>query len=178
MIAFFVWTVAAASMVIDHAGVMFFPGEPGFRMVGRLAWPLFALMAGRGALLSSRPWRLAGRYAAFAVASVPPHLWAFGLTGMINIFATLALGVGLIAAARDARAGWEVKALGISLAAVVAPVEYGVAGVVQVAAWAAFWTVGRLPLSRGPWQNFRWWFYPAHLAVLAALKMALNQPSA
>lgn len=41
--------LAAVFMVIDHAGLMFFPYEPIFRIIGRLAFPIFAFMISEGA---------------------------------------------------------------------------------------------------------------------------------
>jgi len=40
--------IAAAAMLTDHAGLMFFPGNPVFRVVGRLALPIFAFMIAEG----------------------------------------------------------------------------------------------------------------------------------
>ena len=33
--------IAIICMVIDHVGTVFFPGDPVFRWVGRLAFPIF-----------------------------------------------------------------------------------------------------------------------------------------
>lgn len=41
--------LAAVFMVIDHVGLMFFPGERIFRILGRLAFPIFAFMISEGA---------------------------------------------------------------------------------------------------------------------------------
>lgn len=40
--------LAALSMLIDHAGMLFFPREMWFRCVGRLAMPIFAFMISEG----------------------------------------------------------------------------------------------------------------------------------
>ena len=40
---------AALCMVIDHVGLMFFPGRIIFRIIGRLAFPIFAFMIAEGA---------------------------------------------------------------------------------------------------------------------------------
>ncbi|MBO5782826.1 MAG: conjugal transfer protein TraX, partial [Clostridia bacterium] len=40
--------LAALAMVIDHVGLLFFPFDPVFRMIGRLAFPLFAYMIAEG----------------------------------------------------------------------------------------------------------------------------------
>ncbi len=41
--------IAAVSMVIDHVGLMFFPANPIFRIIGRLAFPIFAFMIAESA---------------------------------------------------------------------------------------------------------------------------------
>lgn len=41
--------IAAISMVIDHVGMLFFPKVAVFRIIGRLAFPLFAYMIAEGA---------------------------------------------------------------------------------------------------------------------------------
>ena len=40
--------IAAISMVIDHIGVMFFPYVKIYRILGRLAYPIFAFMIAEG----------------------------------------------------------------------------------------------------------------------------------
>lgn len=41
--------LAAIFMVVDHVGVLFFPYEPIFRIIGRLSYPIFAFMISEGA---------------------------------------------------------------------------------------------------------------------------------
>ncbi len=45
--------VAALAMLIDHIGVMFFPDIAVFRIIGRLAFPIFAFMISEGARYTS-----------------------------------------------------------------------------------------------------------------------------
>jgi hypothetical protein len=40
--------IAAVAMLADHVGLLFFPGETAFRIVGRLAFPIFAFMIAEG----------------------------------------------------------------------------------------------------------------------------------
>lgn len=40
--------IAAFAMLIDHIGLIFFPTEQAFRIVGRLAFPIFAFMIAEG----------------------------------------------------------------------------------------------------------------------------------
>ncbi len=48
MSAFILKMIAALTMLIDHAGLMLFPGEGWMRIVGRLAFPLFAFCIAEG----------------------------------------------------------------------------------------------------------------------------------
>ena len=40
--------IAAVAMLIDHVGIMFFPGVAVFRIIGRLSFPVFAFMIAEG----------------------------------------------------------------------------------------------------------------------------------
>lgn len=40
--------IAAVTMLIDHVGIMFFPGVAIFRIIGRLSFPIFAFMIAEG----------------------------------------------------------------------------------------------------------------------------------
>lgn len=48
MSGFILKLIAAATMLIDHAGFMLFPGEGWMRIVGRIAYPLFAWCIAEG----------------------------------------------------------------------------------------------------------------------------------
>ena len=48
MSSFLLKIIAAAAMLIDHAGLLLFPGESWMRIVGRLAFPIFAYCIAEG----------------------------------------------------------------------------------------------------------------------------------
>ena len=48
MSGFILKLIAAATMLIDHAGLLLFPGQPWMRVVGRIAYPLFAWCIAEG----------------------------------------------------------------------------------------------------------------------------------
>lgn len=48
MTAFILKLIASASMLIDHAGLMLFNDNPTMRMIGRLAFPIFAFFIAEG----------------------------------------------------------------------------------------------------------------------------------
>ena len=40
--------IAAVTMLVDHAGILFFPSQNIYRIIGRLAFPIFAYMIAEG----------------------------------------------------------------------------------------------------------------------------------
>ena len=63
--------IACICMVIDHAGKMFFPHIPEMRMIGRLAFPLFAYGIAAGAVYTRSPVRYLSRIVSLALVSQP-----------------------------------------------------------------------------------------------------------
>ena len=73
---------AAICMLMDHIGLMFFPQQIAWRMIGRLAMPIFAFGIGRGAYYTSSMKNYMKKMFIFAVISQLPFWWveqlAFG----------------------------------------------------------------------------------------------------
>lgn len=69
--------IACACMLIDHAGKMLFPQLPAMRLIGRLAFPLFAYGIAVGAVYTRDPLRYLSRVVLLALISQP--LYALGL---------------------------------------------------------------------------------------------------
>lgn len=186
-------------MVIDHVGVFLFPEVFALRVIGRLAFPLFALLLAYNLVVREvHPSVYLQRFILWAVVAQIPYTLAFGLRGSIMV--TLLLGflaVTLPGAYRALPA----------LAAFVVPIDFGVWGVVLILA-AAVWfrfpngaTLAGLlvslaainplavPFMVASWLalavfygvrlldvdvrrlpwQFGWWFYPAHIAILWAV---------
>ena len=134
--------VALAAMVIDHVGVIFVPPEwsPAFRAVGRIAWPLFAmLLAYNVATRGVDPRRYLTRLAVFALLAQLPHTLAFGWVS-ISIMGTLFLGaLSLSLVTRRISNPIVAVLLGLSVLVGANYVEYGLQGILLVvAAWWAF----------------------------------------
>jgi len=69
--------LACLTMLIDHAGKMLFPHVPEMRLIGRLAFPLFAYGIAVGAVYTRSPLRYLKRIVLLALVSQP--LYALGL---------------------------------------------------------------------------------------------------
>lgn len=69
--------LACLFMLIDHAGKMLFPNVPEMRLIGRLAFPLFAYGIAVGAVYTHNPLRYLKRIVLLALVSQP--LYALGL---------------------------------------------------------------------------------------------------
>lgn len=79
MSAFALKMIAAATMVIDHVGAMFFPQIAVFRVVGRVAFPIYAFLAAEGAAKTRNPSRYLARLAVFALISELPFRMALSV---------------------------------------------------------------------------------------------------
>jgi len=69
--------IACLCMAVDHLGKMCFPNQPWMRLVGRLAFPLFAYGVAVGVVYSRDPVRYLKRIILLALISQP--LYALGL---------------------------------------------------------------------------------------------------
>jgi len=126
--------VAILTMVVDHVGVIFFPGVTLLRVIGRIAFPLFAWGVAIGAE-KTRDWRrYALRLLLMAVVSQPFYMLALthGLLEF-NVMATLLLGLLAIQGVRLKWFGSQVwgPALCLILAAAFR-MDYGWRGVLLI----------------------------------------------
>ena len=72
--------IACVCMCIDHAGKMLFPELTWMRLVGRLAFPLFAYGIAIGAAMTKNPTRYLSRVMALALISQPLYAVALDHT--------------------------------------------------------------------------------------------------
>ena len=104
--------IALVLMTGDHAAKVFGGGYlPVLSVLGRLAFPLFALvMAYNMAQPGADAARTLRRLLPWAVIAQPVHAWAFGSFLPLNVLWTFALAAGCLALQQRGRTGWAVLA--------------------------------------------------------------------
>jgi hypothetical protein len=138
MSAFHLKLIALISMVIDHIGMIFFPEAVAFRVIGRLAFPIFAWLVAEGAVHTHRMDKYIGRMLGYGILAQMPYLLAgrvqdpefFGL----NILFTFAVALIVIAVGRTSPypALWVLPVgIGASIAEVL-HMDYGIFGILAV----------------------------------------------
>lgn len=136
--------IAALSMLIDHIGVILFPDVILLRVLGRIAFPIFAFMIAEGCRYTRHRVRYFCTLLGLGVAC-QLGLWAYDGAAKLNVLLTFALSVLLVYALEALRQavaqesprvgalvlGFLPLCLVLSGAIVLTlfvPIEYGVAG--------------------------------------------------
>lgn len=124
--------IAIVIMAIDHTGALFFPDILAIRIVGRLAFPLFAFFIAEGYRHTRSVYKYLARLGICAVVFQIPD-WFFGVHYVLNIFATLFFGLAAITMYdrlkdRSLALSW-LAAAAAAVAAEVAGADYGAYGV-------------------------------------------------
>ncbi len=94
--------IAVLAMLVDHIGFVFFPEVLEFRIIGRIAFPLFAFLIAEGFIKTSNVGNYLLRLSTFAVISQAPFYMVMIMSDAevikLNIFFTLSLGLGVLIA--------------------------------------------------------------------------------
>ena len=128
--------IACISMLIDHIGVFLFPQYQLLRVLGRLAFPIFAFMVANGYRHTRNLGRYFMRLGLFAILYQP--IYRICLGDHFNIFATLFIGMAAIYLYEQLlhRAGYPVLAwippIALSVLAQALHLEYGAYGVILI----------------------------------------------
>ncbi len=128
--------IAVFCMIVDHVGVIFFPGVLWMRVIGRVALPLFAWGIAIGAEHTRSIARYALRLLILLVVSQIFYMRALNHTWtQLNIFATLLLGLIGIWGLKEKKEWMTVLALMLSYKV---SMDYGIRGVLCILLlWAA-----------------------------------------
>lgn len=91
--------IAYTAMLADHIGYVFFPENPIFRIIGRIAMPIFAFFISEGVRYTkSKPGYLIRLLITAAISEIPFRLCFEGQIGTSffphNVIVTLLLGAG------------------------------------------------------------------------------------
>ncbi len=109
--------IALITMTVDHVGMMLFPYEAWFRIVGRLAFPIFAYMIGEGCAYTRHRGRYLGKMAALALVCQIVY-WLFMDSLYQCVLVTFTLSIGLIflldhAGKRNTAGSWALAVLAL-----------------------------------------------------------------
>ncbi|WP_342423000.1 TraX family protein [Paenibacillus sp. FSL E2-0178] len=206
--------IAMLTMLIDHIGYIFFPGELAWRFVGRIAFPIYCYALVQGHIhTSSRP-RYLRRLLVIALLAQIPYNLALDPGGW-NVVCTLLLSAAVLTLLDKLPKLWygiPVVILAVLLMDLL-PLDYNAYGLLLVLIFRytrSYWLVLAhfalnvfylfyynwlvqmasivptllIALTPGFWillerkrlPRWVWWsFYPAHLAVLALVKILFFQ---
>lgn len=94
--------IAIACMIVDHVGVAFYPRVYELRLIGRIAFPLFAWCLCVGAVYTRNIWKYALRLLIVGTLAQPIYFWAMNHQWSdLNIFFELMIGLLAIAGIRE-----------------------------------------------------------------------------
>lgn len=147
--------LAAATMLCDHIGLLFFPQFPIFRIIGRISFPIFCFLISEGCAHSSHIGRYLKRLFCFALLSeIPYDLFVSGMSvnwRSQNVMFTLFAGafcIRIIQSQFKNRPLLTVLAAGgLVLAAEPMGLDYGSFGVLLVVVFYLFRSTRRNALA-------------------------------
>ena len=87
-------------MFSDHVGILFFPGDDIYRIIGRISFPLFAFLVAEGFVKTSNEKKYLSRLFIFGIIAQIPFMYFKFLSGYqlekLNILFTLSGGLLLL----------------------------------------------------------------------------------
>lgn len=125
--------IAMITMLIDHVGLLFFPGEVLWRVIGRIAFPIYAYALVQGHVHTSNYRKYAIRLFLIAALSQIPYQLAFDTNGL-NVVATLFVSSLVLRMLDSAKPGplSAVIIAGVCVIMEVLPFDYGAYGLLLV----------------------------------------------
>nr|WP_019638780.1 TraX family protein [Paenibacillus fonticola] len=121
--------IAMLTMLIDHVGLLFFPDQAVWRIIGRIAFPLYVYALAQGHQHTSSHGKYVLRLLGIAVVSQIPYQILFE-TNELNVVASLFMGLLLLRVLDGLSPGWPAFLLIASgcIFFEVFPFEYGAYG--------------------------------------------------
>lgn len=125
-------TIACLTMLLDHAGAVFFPQNLWLRIIGRLAFPIYCFLLAEGAHHTKNPGKYALRLlTGLVLAEIPFDLALFGRISFAHqsVMFTLLLAFLAIQAAKHFSGPMRFLGLIPIIAAELLRTDYGTMGV-------------------------------------------------
>lgn len=144
MSSFNLKVLAILAMLIDHVGLFFFPDIPIFRIIGRIAFPLFAFLIANGAKHTKNITKYFYRLFSFALVSQIPYFLANNKVGeptdKLNVFFTLSMGLLTLIIIRkyQNKLVWFFATILASAVAFTLNFDYQVVGILSVVGFYLF----------------------------------------
>jgi len=135
--------IAAATMLIDHIGYLYFPNSVLFRIIGRIAFPIFAYQISVGFKFTSNPKRYLKRLFIFALVSQIPFSLMTEDPYELNVIATFFFAAVALFFIQKRWYFLVVIPLAISY---LVPMDYGIYGVLSVLIFYLFFDMPLLQL--------------------------------
>lgn len=125
--------IAMITMLIDHIGLLFFPDEMVWRIIGRMAFPIYAYALIQGHIHTSNYRKYAVRLFLIAALSQIPYQLAFDTNGL-NVVATLLVSSLAVRLLEAIKPGVLSVLIIVALCVVmeVLPFDYGAYGLLLV----------------------------------------------
>ena len=142
--------IAVITMTIDHIGLAFFPQEILFRVIGRLAFPIYAYMIAEGCVYTRNMGRYLGTLAAAAAVCQAVYFVVMGSLFQC-VLVTFSMSVAIIALLKMAMGkktviAWAAVACGVALAFFITEVLPGLLPNTDFNVDYRFWGVMLPPL--------------------------------
>lgn len=125
--------IAMITMLMDHIGLMFFPSDPVWRLIGRIAFPIYAYALVQGYIHTSNFKKYAVRLLIIGALSQIPYQLAINHDGL-NVVLTLLASLLVLRMLDHIQPGlvsiWIIA--GFSILMEVLPFDYGAYGLLLV----------------------------------------------
>lgn len=134
----FLKIIALATMIIDHYGAIFQSGENIYRIIGRIAFPVYCFLLVEGYFHTGDVKKYGKRLLLFAMVSeIPFDLAFYGKIGFAhqNIFFTLSIGlVAIFFIDNEGKFNFNKSLViaGAGILAMVLSVDYSIMGVIYI----------------------------------------------